>query len=170
MEHLFNKKMFSFGHCPNYLSPRPPIWATWSFFPDVKNDVLGVWRNRIVMVVEMIIVMIMMTQKHTNMNRNGPKIRAGAPPVFGHCPEDKLFFREVFRKSWDMFRNMNTLVQLIRWHRRQSQFEMVASWWEVGGASCDRKHNCDWLLARSPIILVTNKPPECSLLHTEMFL
>ena len=56
-EHLFNKRMFSLGHCPSYLSPPPPIRATWSFFLNVKNYVVRVWRNKIVMVVEMIIVM-----------------------------------------------------------------------------------------------------------------
>ena len=40
-EDLNRKKTFSFGHCPNHLTPSP-IWATWSSFLDVKNDVLRV--------------------------------------------------------------------------------------------------------------------------------
>ena len=33
------KKTFSFGHCPNYLTPPPmtPIWATWSSFFGSRN-------------------------------------------------------------------------------------------------------------------------------------
>ena len=39
-EDLNRKKTFSFGHCPNHLTPPPtPIWATWSSFLDVKTDV-----------------------------------------------------------------------------------------------------------------------------------
>ena len=44
-EDLNRKKTFSFGHCPNHLtppSPPDPIRATWSSFLDVKNDVLRV--------------------------------------------------------------------------------------------------------------------------------
>ena len=40
----WKKKTFSFGHCPNHLPPSPltPIWATWSFFSDVKiQDLKG---------------------------------------------------------------------------------------------------------------------------------
>ena len=33
--------MFSFGHCPNYLSPLPPIRATCTTFLAVINDVLA---------------------------------------------------------------------------------------------------------------------------------
>ena len=42
-EVLLREKMFSFGHCPNYLSPPPlpPIRATCTIFLDVKNDVLA---------------------------------------------------------------------------------------------------------------------------------
>ena len=34
------KKKFSFGHCPNYLTPPPmtPIWATWSSFFGRQNS------------------------------------------------------------------------------------------------------------------------------------
>ena len=35
------KKTFSFGHCPNYLTPPPPmtpIWATWSSFFGSRNS------------------------------------------------------------------------------------------------------------------------------------
>ena len=37
-EDINGKKTFSFGHCPNHLTPPPltPIRATWSFFSDVK--------------------------------------------------------------------------------------------------------------------------------------
>ena len=43
-EDINSKKKFSFGHCPNPLTPPPltPIRATWSSFLDVKNDVLRV--------------------------------------------------------------------------------------------------------------------------------
>ena len=36
------KIMFSLGHCPNYLSPPPPLLSgnLYIFFLDVKNDVL----------------------------------------------------------------------------------------------------------------------------------
>ena len=42
-EDINSKKTFSFGPCPNHLNPPPltPIRATWSFFSDVKNDVLA---------------------------------------------------------------------------------------------------------------------------------
>ena len=41
-EALLKKKMFSFGHCPNYLSPPPPpnLVNLYHFFC-VKNDVLA---------------------------------------------------------------------------------------------------------------------------------
>ena len=32
------KKKFSFEHCPNHLTPFPPIRATWFSFLDVKNN------------------------------------------------------------------------------------------------------------------------------------
>ena len=32
------KKKFSFEHCPNHLTPSPPIRATWFSFLDVKNN------------------------------------------------------------------------------------------------------------------------------------
>ena len=39
-EHILQKRMFSFGHCPNYLSPPPPNRTSCTTFLDVKNDVL----------------------------------------------------------------------------------------------------------------------------------
>ena len=42
-EALLQEKMFSFWHCPNYLSPPlSPIRATWCFFSDVKIQDLKV--------------------------------------------------------------------------------------------------------------------------------
>ena len=35
-EHLLKKGMFSFGHCPNYLSPLPLFRATCTSFSAVK--------------------------------------------------------------------------------------------------------------------------------------
>ena len=35
-EHLLQKRMFSFGHCPNFLSP-PPFRATCTSFSAIKN-------------------------------------------------------------------------------------------------------------------------------------
>ena len=39
-EELLQKRMFSFGHCPNYLSPPPPNSQLVQLFLDVKNNVL----------------------------------------------------------------------------------------------------------------------------------
>ena len=39
-EHLTGEKSISFGHCPDYLPPLPPIRASCTTFLDVKNDVL----------------------------------------------------------------------------------------------------------------------------------
>ena len=33
--------MFSFGHCPNYLSPSPQLGQLVPLFLDIKNDVLA---------------------------------------------------------------------------------------------------------------------------------
>ena len=33
--------MFSFGHCPNYLSPSPQFWQLVPLFLDVKNNILA---------------------------------------------------------------------------------------------------------------------------------
>ena len=40
-EHLPEEKPYSFAHCPNYLSPLPPIRASGTTFLDVKNEVLA---------------------------------------------------------------------------------------------------------------------------------
>ena len=41
-EALLREKMFSFGHCPNYLSPPSPQFGQLvPLFLDVKNDVLA---------------------------------------------------------------------------------------------------------------------------------
>ena len=38
---------FSFGHCPNLLSPPTLIWESWSFFSNIKNDLLACIYKRI---------------------------------------------------------------------------------------------------------------------------
>ena len=64
-EDINEKKTFSFGHCPNHLTPVPPIRATWSpFFGRQKQRFAHMTEKdtiqMMMMMVEMIIMMVMM--------------------------------------------------------------------------------------------------------------
>ena len=112
--------MFSFGHCPNYLSPPlPPIWATCTTFLDIKNDVLahitepsnddydngvsdncdqnfGTFddfgaKNDQKVSHNMI---LMSKYKGQHGRKKDKKIRARPPPLFGQCPKEVNFCYE----------------------------------------------------------------------------
>ena len=51
-EHLTGKKLISFGHCPNYLSPPSPQFGqVVKLFLDVKNDVYRILQNQVTMII-----------------------------------------------------------------------------------------------------------------------
>ena len=116
--------MFSFGHCPNYLSPHPSpqFGLLVPLFLDVKNDVLARITERSKddydndvsdncdhnfgtfddfgvkndqKVSNNMILMSKYKGKHGG--KKGQKIRAWVdpPPTFGQCPKENVFFEQM---------------------------------------------------------------------------
>ena len=67
-EHLIWKRMFSFGHCPNYLSPPPPLLS--------GNLYIFFGRHKGIYKVYFLI-----------------RARPSPPPSFGQCPKENIFFK-----------------------------------------------------------------------------
>ena len=74
-EDIKAKNTLQFGHCPNYPNPphpTPQFGQLYRLFPADKNDVLCVWRKKILMMIIifamiilikiLVILMIMMTK------------------------------------------------------------------------------------------------------------
>jgi len=67
-EHLLEKRMFSFGHCPNYLPPSPISGNLYIFFRTSKTAFCAYdsenanYDNDGPMIIMMVILMIMITK------------------------------------------------------------------------------------------------------------